>query len=153
MNPIENQELLNRYLSEEEFLKLQAAATRYHVQSSMAFSIKLIEDSRIRISTIQNEMPSGHYAIEATLVKRTEDLFKKFFPGFSIIVTAQTYLPSPALVVNPQWIAKRMEDKGLKIKQVAFDTGIDRQSLSDWITGKRSMSQIVKALFYFYLSK
>jgi len=46
-----------------------------------------------------------------------------------------------------------MLQKGVRIKQIAFDTGVDRESVSEWVTGKRSMSQIVKALFYYYLSK
>lgn len=46
-----------------------------------------------------------------------------------------------------------MNEKGIRIKQIAFDTGIDRESISDWVTEKRNMSQIVKAMFYYYLSK
>ncbi|RZM23844.1 MAG: XRE family transcriptional regulator, partial [Pedobacter sp.] len=34
---------------------------------------------------------------------------------------------------------------------IAFDTGIDRETIADWVTGKRQMSQLVKAMLFFYL--
>ncbi|MFC1225361.1 hypothetical protein ACFE6N_16250 [Pedobacter sp. BG31] len=45
-----------------------------------------------------------------------------------------------------------MQEKGLRIKQIAFETGIDCESISDWVTGKKAMGKTVKAMFYFYLS-
>jgi hypothetical protein len=70
-----------------------------------------------------------------------------------LTVATETRLPSPAAIVDRLWIEKKMQEKGVRIKQIAFDTGVDRTSISDWVTGKRSMGQIVKAMFYFYLSK
>lgn len=57
---------------------------------------------------------------------------------------------SPATVVTPAWIDKRMIEKEVRIKQIAFDTGVDRKGISGWVTGERTMSQIVKSMFYFY---
>jgi len=144
---------LEGILTPESILKLEGAAARHQTQSNIIFTIEDIGDHTLEILTIQNETLSGKYATEATLVKRTQDLFKKILPDFKVAVTTQTHLPSPASVVNTLWIEKKMQEKGVRIKQIAFDTGVDRESISDWVTGKRSMSQIVKALFYFYLFK
>ena len=150
---IENINKLEGIIDSELKLKLQAAAARHLEQSNMTFNIEAVSEHTIGVVVSQNETPSGKYATEATLIKRTQDLFKKTLPGVKVEVTAQTHLPSPANLVNADWIEKKMQERGVRIKQIAFDTGIDRDSISDWVTGKRSMSQIVKALFYFYLSR
>ncbi|MGQ7855201.1 helix-turn-helix domain-containing protein [Pedobacter sp. WC2501] len=65
------------------------------------------------------------------------------------MVEAQPIFPSPTSVVDAKWIDKQMRQKGIRIKQIAFEIGIDREDISNWVTGKRSIGQIVKAMFYF----
>lgn len=153
MSTIQNIRYLEPFLSIEQLITLDKAAGRHAEQSNINFKITAVADHTIQVETTQGETPSGKYASEATLVKRTEDLLKKRLPEFTIEVSANTVQPSLASVVNVPWLERKMLEKGLRIKQIAFETGIDRQSISDWVTGKRSMSQIVKAMFYFYLSK
>jgi hypothetical protein len=152
MSTIQYIEKLENHLSTEQLSKLEKAAERHAAQSNIGFKIHSVADNVIEVETTQAETPSGKYASEATLVKRTEDLFRKSLPGYRIIVSTETFLPSPASVVNASWIERKMKEKGVRIKQIAFETGVDRGSISDWVTGKRSMSQIVKAMFYFYLT-
>ena len=140
-------------LTEADIISLNKAAERQQSQSNITFTILRAEESVLEIETAQGETKSGKYATEAALVSRTREVFEKFFPEFKIIVNPVTFIPSPASVVNVAWIEKKMLQKGIRIKQIAFETGIDRTSISEWVTGKRSMSQIVKAMFYFYLSK
>lgn len=153
MSNIENLSRLSGLVSPEKIIKLEAAAARHKQQSDISFSIRSVEDQAIEVSVVQGEKASGTYASEATLVKRTQDLFNKFPSAIKIHVVAETYLPSPASLVDVSWIEKKMNERGVRIKQIAFDTGIDRESIADWVNGKRSMSQIVKAMFYFYLSR
>lgn len=153
MSSIQNINLLEAHLSTDQIFKLDKAANRHQEQSNTNFNIRLVSDKVIEVETSQGETTSGKYATETTLIKRTEDLFRKHLPGHKIIVKPETFQPSPASVVNTAWIEKTMQQKGIRIKQIAFDTGIDRESVSEWVTGKRSMSQIVKALFYYYLNK
>ena len=144
---------LNEYLTVEQIRKLEKAADRHQMQSNVSFSVSAVSDHTLYIETTQGETASGKYASEATLLKRTEDVFKKHVGDYQLEISVQTFKPSPASVVTAEWIEKKMLQNGVRIKQIAFDTGIDRESISDWATGKRRMSQIVKALFYFYLSK
>lgn len=39
------------------------------------------------------------------------------------------------------------------MKDIMIDTGIDKTNLSAWLSGARVMSQPVKAMFYFYLTR
>ena len=153
MGSIQNINLLDTILDTDKIIKLDKAASRHQEQSNTNFNIRLVGDNTIEIATVQGETSSGKYATEATLIKRTEDLFRKHLPHYKITVSPETFQASPASVVTIAWIEKMMLQKGVRIKQIAFDTGVDRESVSEWVTGKRSMSQIVKALFYYYLSK
>ena len=153
MSSIQNINLLDTILDTDKIIKLDKAASRHQEQSNTNFNIRLVGDNTIEIATVQGETSSGKYATEATLIKRTEDLFRKHLPHYKITVSPETFQASPASVVTIAWIEKMMLQKGVRIKQIAFDTGVDRESVPEWVTGKRSMSQIVKALFYYYLSK
>lgn len=153
MSSIQNIDLLAPYLNADQILKLDKAASRHQEQSNTNFKVLSVSEKTIKVETAQGETTSGKYATEVTLIKRTEDLFRKHLPAHQIVVSPETFQVSPASVVNTAWIEKMMEQKGIRIKQIAFDTGIERESVSEWVTGKRRMSQIVKALFYYYLSK
>lgn len=150
---IQNIHYLNPHLSIEQITALEKAAERHSQQFNMDFKILSVDGHVIQVETGQGETASGKYATRQMLVKRTEELFEKRLPGFEIQVTANAALPSPTDVVNVSWIDKKMQQKGLRIKQIAFETGIDRESISDWVTGKKAMGKTVKAMFYFYLSK
>jgi len=146
-------EKLSDYLDPEQLDQLDRAATVHKEQSNIEFCILSVDEDAISLETTQSETRSKKYANQSTLIKRTQEVFEKMLPTFILQVEPVPFLPNPTSVVNPAWLEKRMKEKGVRIKQIAFETGLDRESISDWITGKRSMSQIVKAMFYFYLSK
>jgi len=145
--------LLENTLTADQLEALEQSAEVHKTQSNIQFSIKEIEDKKIYIESSQSETRSKKYATEATLIKRTHEVFDKWVPDFELEIEPTTYGVTPASVVTPAWLEKKMKEKEVRIKQIAFDTGVDRESIADWVSGKRSMSQIVKAMFYFYLSK
>jgi len=146
-------EKLNESLNSEEMEQLEKAALIHKNQSNIEFCILGLDENTISVETTQGETRSGKYANQTTLVKRTMEVFEKSLPEIIIQVEAMPFLPNPTSVVTTLWLEKKMKEKGVRIKQIAFETGVDRDSISDWVTGKRAMSQIVKAMFYFYLSK
>lgn len=148
-----NLDKLTQQLSAEQISKLDKAAERHQRESSIIFTIKYADEHVTEIECKQEENKSGNYATEATLVKRTQELFSKFLLQSQLVILPVTFRPSPASAVTPAWLEQKMNEKGIRIKQIAFDTGIDRESISDWVTGKRNMSPIVKAMFYYYFSK
>ena len=146
-------EKLQTQLGTDEISKLVEAAEIHQSQSNIGFCILAIEESAIQIETTQSENRSGRYASEATLIKRTHEVFDNVLPQYEIQVIPVPFLPSPTSVVTTAWLEKMMLSKGVRIKQLAFDTGVDRESIAGWVSGKRSMSQIVKAMFYFYFTR
>lgn len=153
MSVIQGIDRISRQLDDEQLEQLEKSAELHKNQSNITFSIMKMEEGRIYIETTQSETRSKKYASEATLIKRTHEVFDKLLPEFKIEVDPAAYMETPTSVVNPAWLERKMKEKGVRIKQIAFETGVDRDSISDWVSGKRSMSQIVKAMFYFYLSK
>lgn len=145
-------EKLSDHLDTDQLEQLENAAAVHKGQSNIEFCILRVEEHTVAIETTQSETRSGKYANQSTLVKRTMEVFEKMLSPLTITVEPAPYLPNPTSVVNPLWLDKKMKEKGVRIKQIAFETGVDRESISDWVTGKRAMSQIVKAMFFFYFS-
>lgn len=153
MSSIQGIEKLHQYLSSIQLEKITKAADRHAEQSNMSFYIISISETAMEIEVTQAETKSNTYATADTLKKRTQEMVKNFLPHTKLNIYPITFAPSPASLVTTSWLENKMQEKDVRIKQIAFDTGIDKQSISDWITGKKSMSQIVKAMFYFYFSK
>lgn len=146
-------ETLKALLDKEKLAALEQAAEIHKAQANIQFSIKEIHGNKIFVEASQSETRSKKYATEATLIKRAHEVFDKWIPDFELEIEPTAYGVTPASVVTPSWLEKKMKEKDVRIKQIAFDTGVDRESIADWVSGKRSMSQIVKAMFYFYLSR
>jgi hypothetical protein len=152
MSTIKNLELLADILDANELEKLDTLAFLHQKQSNIEFTVRSLEDDILTVEAEQGKT-SGKYANFKTLIKRAGEVFNKSLPsGVQLHVIPQEYMESPAMVVSPEWIARKMVEKEVRIKQIAFDTGIERKDISDWISGERSMSQIVKAMFYFYFN-
>lgn len=153
MTVIKNLNALDKILTSQQLEQLDAAAMPHISQSNISFEIIILEGENVKIEVTQDKKSSGKYATEATLVKRAHEVFDRSLSSFSLEISTVTALPSPVSTVNTEWLEKKMLEKGIRIKQIAFDTGIDRESIADWVGGKRSMGQTVKAMFYFYFNR
>jgi predicted XRE-type DNA-binding protein len=153
MSTIKNIDKLQDLLSSEELKQMDVAAAVHKSQSNITFSILKVDNNITHIETVQSETRSGKYANEATLLKKTHEVFDKWLLNQLLQIDVSTHMPSPTSIVTTEWVERKMKEKGVAIKQIAFDTGVDRSSISNWISGKKSMSQLIKAMFYFYFSK
>jgi hypothetical protein len=150
MSSIKDLEKLSNILDESALKNLDDAAALHLRQSNIVFTVIDLTDDVLSIETEQGKT-SGNYAKYRTLISRTHEVFNKYLPsGVKLHVQPREYVESPSQVVTPDWISKQMLEKEVKIKQIAFDTDIDRKDISGWVTGERNMSRIVKAMFYFY---
>lgn len=154
MSTILNIETLQDIIDETAMARLDAGALVHKKQSNIEFNILTVEGNVLTVATEQGKTSSGKYANLKTLIKRAHEVFDNFLPpSFKLEVQPTEYLESPAATVTPDWINKKMLEREIRIKQIAFDTGIDRTDLSAWITGQRAMGQIVKAMFYYYFNR
>lgn len=153
MSTIKNLEILAEILESSELEKLETLAFLHQKQSSIEFTVRSLEEDILTVETEQGET-TGNYANFKTLIKRTGEVFNKFLPaGIQLHVIPDEFTPSPAIVVTPEWISNKMLEKDIRIKKIAFDTGLSRKDIAGWVSGERNMSQIVKAMFYFYFNQ
>ena len=106
-------------------------AERHKKESDITFSIKYSNENVTKVECRQEENKSGNYATEATPIKRTDQLFSKFLPQSQLVILPVTFRLSAASAVTPSRLAQKMNVKGIKIKQIAYDTGVNRESISD----------------------
>ena len=150
MSTIINLDKLSAIVEHNLLSDLDAAAEIHLKQSNIEFTILSLENKELTVNTEQGKT-SGNYANFKTLIKRTREVFDRYLPsGYQLIVNPKEFAESAATTVTPVWIDRQMQEKEVRIKQIAFDTGLDRTDISGWVTGQRNMSQIVKAMFYYY---
>ncbi|WP_207533209.1 XRE family transcriptional regulator [Desertivirga arenae] len=153
MTAIKGIERLQGIISDQEISQLNKAANTHKKFSNIVFEIEQADEGELAVLVEQEQNSSGNYANQRTLIKRAHEVFDKVVPGsIKLNVKAQEYFESPTAKVTPQWIEQQMLDKEVRIKQIAFDTGINKSDISAWINGIKPMSQIVKALFYYYFN-
>lgn len=56
-------------------------------------------------------------------------------------------------LVTPEWVQSEMKRTGIKQVELVKFTGIPKQNIHYWVTGKRAMSQAVKVMFYLIFLK
>ena len=160
MEAIKNIEKLGMNLSEVDKAKLTIGALLHKKNSNISFKVVDVDFGnypagvmKATIKTEQGKSLSENYATKESLIDLTRDMFGKFLGKAIIHVQPVTYSPAIIEVVDPEWIKEKMLKKGVRIKDIVTDTGIDKTNLSAWINGIRPMSQPVKAMFYFYLTR
>lgn len=153
MNTIKNLSRISDHLQPDNLHKLEQGANLHLRHSNIEFKILSADDHEIIIRTVQGKHMSKNYATADKLIRVTKDLFQQFFSGFDIKVQPIPFAGEIVDVVSPEWLQDKMLKKGIKITDIVTDTGIDRTNISAWVNDKRPMSQIVKAMFYFYFTR
>lgn len=152
MNIIKNIHKISELISADKLIDLEQAANLHLRHSNIEFKVIGIDGENISIRTTQGKHMSGIYADTQTLISRTRELFNRYLPSYTIITHPVPYQPSQTDIVTPEWINKQMLSKITRVQDISNDTGIDKTNISAWINGKREMSQIVKAMFFFYFN-
>jgi hypothetical protein len=138
------------FLNEGDTAKLETGAKLHNRHSRITFQILKADDKTVLVQTHQGKSPAGNYLTQKELIARTKDLFSKFLPDHKINVHATPYEEHFLSKIDADWITAQMETKGVKVKDIATDTALDKTNVSAWANGTRPMSQIVKTMFYYY---
>jgi hypothetical protein len=133
---------------------MEHAALQHKRYSNITFKIVEVAPKKVIIQAVQGKSAAGNYQTQKRLVEIVHETFDRFFPGKKIHVHAVPFKESMANRVDPDWIRGKMTATGIRLKDIASDTGIDYTQLSALITGVNPLSQPMKALFwYYFLSK
>jgi hypothetical protein len=150
MNTIKGLLKLGGTLSAREMMELDEAAKLHLKNSNITFKIISIGDNTITVKASQGKQSTENYADTKKLHIKTQELFGKYLPEHKAIVQPVPFQLALVDVVNPEWLEERMQQHGVRIRQIQTDTGIDKTNLSAWTKGTRPMSQPVKAMFFYY---
>lgn len=134
----------------EHLEKMEAVAVAHKRHSGISFKIVEYSPSKVVFQVVQEKHAAGNYHPSRRLVEIVHETFDKFFPDHRVMANTIPYKESPASRVSSEWIHKKMLKYGIRIKDIAEDTGIDRSQLNALITGNRPLSQPMKALFWLY---
>jgi hypothetical protein len=142
---------LLRSWKEDDIKAIEQIAFNYWQSDRLTFKILKVTADAISIGITQAKVnqPGKQYE-QKELIDLVHRLFDKYFRNHKIHVHASPYSESPALAVNPDWIKKKMEEYGVKLKDMAKETGLNNTQLSPLITGSKPLSDAMKAMFYFY---
>ncbi|MEO6524504.1 MAG: helix-turn-helix transcriptional regulator [Mucilaginibacter sp.] len=151
-------EKLEKIFSKQQILELEIAIGEWKEEDSVEFRIKSTQISDIykciSVKVIQPKTQSGSYLHEHEMVSITENIFKPYLTaGTFLVVKAYPHKSVVVNVVTPNWLEERLVKKGVRVKDLALMTGINRTNISAWVNGSRPMSQPVKAMFYFFLTQ
>lgn len=143
--------LLDLQQNQLQILEKRAELHRRH--SSIEFKVLAVKDGIITIRIIQEKSFTGNYFNTKRLAEIGKELFDGIFDGRQIHCRPVPYSPSPVDVVTAEWIQRQFEQTGVKIKQAGHDLGVDPNTISALKAGKKPLSGITKAAFYYYFSQ
>lgn len=153
MSNIKNLHLLTD-ISEQDKLLIEHAALEHIRFSNLRFKFMEYEPKQVIIQAAQGKSDLRNHFTKKRLIEIVNETFGRFFEGKKIIVHPIPYQEAACNVVDTAWVNKQMLEKGVKLKDIAADTGITYTHLSSVISGNKEMTQQMKALFYYYfLSK
>ncbi len=135
--------------SKEDKDMMEHAALVHRQFNNITFKILEVEKKKITIQVTQDKNEKENYFPAKRLIEIVHETYDRFFKGWKVMVHPKAYIKSPVEQVDHAWVNKLMLEKGVKLKEIAKDTGISPAQLSVIINGG-VISQPMKALFYYY---
>lgn len=120
--------------------------------SNITFDVKLCDDKEIIVQTSQLKHLSENYADTAKLIEVTESVFSPVLYGRKLRVGAKPYVEAPADVVTITWIKEQMSKQTVKAVDLEKQLGIDKSTISQYLSGKRELSRGVKSMFFYFFA-
>ncbi|WP_342327611.1 hypothetical protein [Pedobacter sp. FW305-3-2-15-E-R2A2] len=147
MEIIRNLDKLSDVLTPDAIVRVQNEASNYLKQDNLFFTVLSYEQEGLTVKVEQDRPLTEKIYTFDELVFIAKDLFGRYIIN-EVFAHPHPYVESPAEVVNGKWVQLHMNHYEIRLKNVAFQTGIDKTNLSAWINEKRPMSRIVKAMFF-----
>lgn len=148
---VKNIHRITDQIPESDLKKLEQSAYNYARHTQLYFKIAYVDDEKIIVQAKQEKTSSGEYFTKESIKDRATNVFRDIFPDHEIAIRPSPYQHPPVDVVNPDWIRRQMSRKKVSSKQIREFTGIDKGTISNWISGNRNMSQAARAMFYLFL--
>jgi hypothetical protein len=141
-------------LAKPDIDAMEQAALRLWQQFAVTFKFVEYGDKSVTIQVAQDRNQEKTYFDRKFLIGMVHQTFDAYFPSKKILVNPIPFVPNPTEVVNSVWIKDRMLKTGCRLKTIAEETGLNMSYLSTLTNGVDPLSEMAKAMFYYYfLSK
>ena len=138
-------------ISEDGKKRLSDFALQYKKSGKIFIEIISFNEDRLIVRVEQKQIINDKVLTKADLVDRVRDLFNGEIPSdWKLTVSAVDFDRRDILSVDAAWIQSNMERLDIKAKHIATYTGIDKSSLSSYISGERNLSKLAKVAFYYF---
>lgn len=148
---VKNEHLLN--LTPDSLETLRARAELHRRYSNIEFKVIESTPDKLVISVRQGKSNAENYFDAKRLVEIGKETFGDLGAWATIHAGPMPYQVPPPDMVTAQWIQEKMRERGLKVKDVSRALGVDSHTVSAYKNGLKSLSGVVKAMFYYYLSQ
>jgi len=147
-----NFELIRPYLTDEQAGILEARAQAHARFAAIDFKVLDVKGTRVVLRIVQSKSHAEVYFDN----KRLSEIGKELLEGlgeWQVVTRPIPYNPKPTDVVTAAWINEKITERGVKLKVLSVDLGIDANTLSAYRCGLKPLSGPVKAAFYYYFSR
>lgn len=146
---IKNIELLN--LSDADLATLEHRAEQHRRFSSIEFKVVEVRQDAVVLLIRQGRSHAGNYFDTRRLIEILRETFGDLVGDRKIEPRPYPYRPSPPDVVDAAWLQAQRGQR--PIKGIAHDLGVDANTVSAYIGGKKPLSGVVRAMFWYYFSR
>lgn len=142
------------FLTKEQKELLETSYANYKRMARIYFEVLEFSNDAIVVKVWQMENPIKRYLSQKELVDRVRDVFNgDVVPeNIKVHVRAIPFEKMELISFSIEKVNEKMEKLGLKPKDVARLLNLDKSSLSELLSGNRSLTKSHKAMF-FYLFK
>lgn len=137
-------------LSPAQLDTLAHRAEQHRRFSSIDFKVLEVRPDAVVIRVRQTKSHAGNYFPVKRLIEILHETFDDMVGDRKIEPRPYPYRPSPPDVVDAAWLQARRGQQ--PVKDIAQDLGIDPNAVSGYIGGKKPLSGVVRAMFYYYFS-
>ena len=146
---VKNAELLG--LSPEQLATLEHRAEQHRRFSSIEFKVVEVRQDAVVLLIRQGRSHAGNYFDTRRLIEILRETFGDLVGDRKIEPRPYPYRPSPPDVVDAAWLQAQRGQR--PIKEIAHDLGVDANTVSAYIGGKKPLSGVVRAMFWYYFSR
>jgi len=143
---VKNADLLG--LTPEQLATLTHRAEQQRRFASIEFKVVEVRPDAVVLLIRQGKSHAENYFDTKRLIEILRETFGDLVGDRKIEPRPYPYGPSPPDVVDTAWLQARRGQK--PIKDIAHDLGMDPNMVSGYFGGKRPLSGVVKAMFYYY---
>lgn len=130
--------------------KVIKRAELHYRYSSIIFSLNKDRRGKIFMEIKQEKSHAENYFDATRLREIGKELFNDIDLEVKIFYSSKVYQESVTDIVTPAWISSMMSELSIKGKEVAADLGIDKSVLSAAVNNHRNLSNVSKAMYYYY---